>query len=108
MIREGSVVRIRSRVGLKIGRRGVVLRLFLIDDRELVRVAWGTGTLRGHLAHVFVHPHEPAGVALGLTKPTYFYRHNDWIGVSANVEVQRGTCPENLLAELRRLVDPPG
>jgi|SRR5580700_12297638 hypothetical protein len=104
MIREGSVVRIRVRLGLKVGRVGVVLRFFIVDGRRLVLVAWGTGTLRTHLRSELVRPREPAGRALGLTKPTYFYGHNYWVGVETEVDVQPGTCPGSLLAELRALV----
>jgi hypothetical protein len=104
MIREGAVVRIRVRVGLKVGRVGVVLRVFIVDGRRLVLVAWGTGTLRAHLPGELVRPRESAGRALGLTKPTYFYGHNYWVGIEANVDVQRGTCPGSLLEKVRALV----
>ena len=82
---------------------GVVLR---IQQRTGdLFVAWGTGTRRAHLPHILVMPRETAGLSLGLTKPTYFYGHNHWAGVRANVEVQRGACPTFLLAALRELVE---
>ncbi len=103
MVREGSVVRIKVRVGLKIGRVGVVLR---IQQRTGdLFVAWGTGTQRPHLPHILVMPRETAGVALGLTKPTYFYGHNHWAGVPTKVDVQPGACPTFLLVALRELVE---
>jgi hypothetical protein len=101
-IREGSVVRIRVSVGTKIGRLGVVVRVHRPTGD--VVVVWGTGTRRAHLPHVLVMPRETAGLALGLTKPTYFYGHTQWVGTPAKVEVQPGVCPRFLLAALRELV----
>ena len=103
MIREGSVVRIKVRVGLKFGRVGVVLRIR--QQTGDLFVAWGTGTGRAHLPHILVTPRETAGVSLGLTRPTYFYGHNHWAGDPMNVDIQRGLCPTFLLAELRDLVE---
>ena len=54
---EGSIVRIRVRVGTKTGRRGVVPRVY--PQSGGVLVARGTGTLRKHLSRVLscaVHP----------------------------------------------------
>jgi hypothetical protein len=101
-IREGSIVRIRVSVGTKTGRPGVVLRVH--PGSGVVLVAWGTGTLRAHLPRVLVGPRDAGGLALGLTKPTYFYGHNYWIGAAENVDVQRGSCPASLLAALRSVV----
>ena len=42
----------------------------------------GHGTLRPHLRHVAVVPHEAAGRVLGITKPTYFYQQSVWASLS--------------------------
>jgi hypothetical protein len=106
MIRERSAVRISTSIARKIGRPGVVVRLFVIDGRRLALVAWGTGTLRTHLRHVAVVPREPAGIVLGLTKPTYFYGMNVWVGLPDRLEELGTLCPRYLLAALRALVGP--
>jgi hypothetical protein len=98
-LREGSIVRIDT--ARKSGRPGVVIGM-RPDGRAIV--AWGTGTLRTHLRHVAVVPREPAGVALGLIKPTYFYAMNAWAGPPEQLDEQRNTCPTYLLVALRALV----
>lgn len=100
-LQEGSIIRIDA--ATKLGRPGVVVGL-LPDGRAIV--LWGTGTFRAHLQHIAVVPREPAGVALGLTKPTYFYSSNAWRGrpESERLHEQPGTCPRYLLAALRALV----
>ena len=103
-IREGSIVRLRVSVGTKIGRLGVVVRIHRPTGD--VVVVWGTGTRRAHLPHVLVTPREAAGLALGLTKPRYFYGHAQWIGTAAKVEAQPGVAPGFLLAALRELLAP--
>ena len=55
---------------------------------------------------MLVTPREAAGLALGLTKPTYFYGHAQWIGTAAKVEAQPGVAPGFLLAALRELLAP--
>ncbi len=99
-LREGSIVRVD--VGRKSGRPGVVV---LIAPNGRATVLWGTGTLRSHLRHVAVVPREPAGVALGLIKPTYFYASNAWDGPLERLDEQPDTCPRYLLAALRALVE---
>jgi hypothetical protein len=101
-LRTGSIVRIDT--GTKVGRPGVVLRVN--PENGYVLVAWGTGTLRTHLRLVAVVPRESAGVALGLSKPTYFYAMNAWDGppTSERLDEQSGMCPRYLLVALRALV----
>jgi hypothetical protein len=50
-----------------------------------------------------VEPEEPAGVALGLAVPTYFYAKNGWIGAVEMLHIARAPCPPYLLAALRVL-----
>ena len=100
-IHEGSLVRVDT--ATKNGRPGVVVDT--LPDGHVV-VLWGTGTLRPHLSHVAVVPREPAGRALGLAKPTYFYGSNAWKGLpeSKRLHEQPGTCPRYLLVALRAIV----
>ena len=99
-IREGSIIRVDT--ATKKGRPGVVVDT--LPDGQVV-VLWGTGTLRPHLSHVAVAPREPAGRALGLTKPTYFYGSNVWKGLpeSKRLHEQPGTCPRYLLIALHAI-----
>lgn len=98
MIVVGSVVHLEA--GSKAGRTGVVLRV-LDDARGTVAfVSWGTGTLRTGHKHVAVDPREPAGVMLALSKPTYFYPGNVWIGPVARLELRPKHCPPELLDAL--------
>ena len=102
MIREGSIVRLD--VATKHGRPGVVVGFETKSGRAII--LWGTGTLRTHLRHVAVVPRELGGLALGLTKPTYFFTSNEWRGSpeSKRIEEQPGPCPPYLLVALRALL----
>ena len=101
-LRAGSIVRVDT--GTKKGRPGVVVGFEQRTGRAIV--LWGTGTLRPHLSHVAVVPREPAGRALGVTKPTYFYGSNEWKGPpeSERLAEQPGICPSYLLVALHALV----
>ena len=100
-LRAGALVRLDT--ATKRGRPGVVVELLPSGQ---AKVAWGTGTLRPHLRHVAVVPHEAAGRALGLTKPTYFYQQSVWTGApdAERLHGQLGTCPRYLLVALRALL----
>jgi len=101
MIREGDVVRVEA--GGKPGRPGVVLRVIDRDGVPFGFVPWGTGTLRPDRRHVAVDHRESAGIALDLSKPTYFYPGNVWIGPVARLERGPATYPPELVRALRSL-----
>ena len=102
-MREGSVVRIDVVASGKVGRVGVVVRLARIHGADAALIAWATPTFHPELVRMEVEPREPAGLALGLEAPAYFYARNTWVGAVGMVTV-RGAVPPYLLAALRALL----
>jgi len=91
---------VRVHGGNKTGRPGVVLRI--MSDGRLF-VPWGTGTDRADLARVEVRPRSAAGIALGIYKPTFFYRNNLTVCTEDTVEIVGDLCPPELFLQVKRL-----
>jgi hypothetical protein len=108
-IRTGDVVWVEG--GGKV-RPAVVVRVLApagpepVPGEQRVRILcpWGTGTLRADKSHVRVMPGTAAGFALGLEKPTYFYRGNLTVCDAQRAQRTGRRCPPELFIELSRLV----
>jgi hypothetical protein len=98
MIRERSLVRLFA--GGKPSRTGVVLRL-LADGRFFV--TWGTGTDLPEARRVVVEDRTRDGRALGLYKPTYFYKGNIVACAEERLESLHRDCPPALFLKLKAL-----
>jgi hypothetical protein len=101
-VQPGEVVLVHA--GEKL-RPAVVVRVMSPPGGRVKLLAlWGTGTLRPERAPIGVLPRTAAGVALGIEKPTYFYRGNVAICETHRAQRTGRRCPPELLLQLSSLV----
>lgn len=93
----------RLHAGEKDDRPGVVMRI--LADGERVMVLCGTRTYRPDLAHLKIEPQEPAGRALELYAPTYFYATGSVAFARASAVRTLGRlCPPDVFMALAELI----
>lgn len=101
-VQPGDVVLVHA--GEKL-RPAVVVRVMVPGEGQAKLLGlWGTGTLRPEKLPVGVQPRTAAGVALGIEKPTYFYRGNIVICETHRAQRTGRRCPPELLLKLGALV----